>query len=530
MDVRSQLLRADRISLGLQNATQLAAKGRLAEARKICEQLLATYPGDAEVHNMAGVVAISEKRRSEALHHFDVAVKRDPNNVGYLNNLARLFIKVDRLELAAPVFLRILKLDPTHATAVMTIADFYQKLGRAEYALPFVEDYLKRKPDNLDILMIKGRTLEVVGRHDEAEEIYQRLTQYPALVPFALARLANVKRHASASPLLDQVHNALAQPGLQPAQLKLLHSAAGKVLEDTKDYDQAFHHYELSAKYDVSGFEIEKLRWRYDTLREIFTRSFLAARQGFGSPSQVPVLVVGMPRSGTTLTEQIISRHSLAGGASELGRLKAMARTLGFGRKDFQGFGQAINSMTAEQAGILASNYLELLRFYSKDGQRVVDKLPHNFEILGFAALLFPNAHIIHCNRDAIDTCLSIYVNRFNESHNYANDLTNLGSYYRMYAELMDHWREVLPRPMYESHYEELTDDPDTKVRELIAGLGLPWDDACLSHNEAKSTVMTLSLWQVRQPVYKTSVKRWKRFEKHLGPLIDALGDVAKTD
>jgi tetratricopeptide (TPR) repeat protein len=529
MDLRRQLLRDNQIAAGLQKATELASKGRLSEANTICERLLASFPQDPAVHNMAGVVAITQRRRSQALHHFQVAVGSDPNNVGYLNNLGRLFLNLDRVELAIPVFMRVLKLDPAYGTAVVSIAEFYQKLGRADRALPIIEEFLKRKPDNVDILMMKGRTLEVVGRHDEAEEIYDRLRQIPEIVPFALIRLAQVKKHESAAPLIDYVRQALEQPGLPPPQLKLLHSAAGKVLEDTKDYDNAFAHYELSAKYDVGGFELEKAKLRYDKLREIFNYEFLAQRRHFGNPSDVPVLVVGMPRSGTTLTEQIISRHSQAGGAGELGRLKSMARTLGF-KKDAANFALAMNAMTAEESGVLANNYLELLRFYSRDGRRVVDKMPHNFEVLGFASVLFPNAHIIHCARDAIDTCLSIYVNRFTESHTYANDLTVLGSYYRLYAELMDHWKKVIPHAIYESRYEELTDDPDVKVRELIAGLGLPWEDACLSHNEAKSTVMTLSLWQVRQPVYKTSVKRWKRFEKHLGPLIDALGDLAETD
>ncbi len=205
-----------------------------------------------------------------------------------------------------------------------------------------------------------------------------------------------------------------------------------------------------------------------------------------------------------------------------------MGRTLGF-KRDAAAFPGAAKAMTPEESKILADNYLQLLSFYGQGKRRVVDKLPHNFEMLGFATLLFPNIHVVHCRRDPIDTCLSIFVNKFNESHRYANDLTLLGQHYRYYAKLMDHWKAALPISIYDSHYEDLTGEPETKVRALIDAVGLPWDDVCLSQDPAKSTVLTLSAWQVRQPIYKTSVKRWKRFEKHLGPLIDALGDRAEA-
>ncbi|MBL8907741.1 MAG: sulfotransferase [Rhizobiales bacterium] len=528
MDIRNELAAAGEAAKAVATATNLLSAGRRAEAKAICQKLLNKYPRDAEAHNLMGVIAISDTRQSEALHHFQTAVSYDPNNVGYLNNLGRLFMRLNRIELAIPVFMRIMKLDPKFASAVTAIAEFFQKMGRADKGLPILDNYLASHPNSPTVIAMKAQALETLGRESEAEAIYLQLERTTDLQAFSLNRLANLRKQKSASPLIDRINQQLRNPSLKPEQSKLLHGAAGKVYEDIGDYDQAFASYAAAAAFDVGGFNIELCQQRYERLMSLFTPQFFRDRRALGHESGLPVLVVGMPRSGTTLTEQIIGRHPDAAGAGELMRLRSMARTLGF-KKDISGFIGAMQSVNAEQVRVLAENYLQLLRFYSKSGQRVVDKLPHNFEMLGFASLLFPNMHVIHCRRDAIDTCLSIYVNRFNESHQYANDLTTLGSHYRQYAALMDHWREVLPVSFFESDYEALTDNPDQGARDLIAATGLPWNDACLSHVNAPTTVMTLSVWQVRQPVYKTSVKRWKRFEKHLGPLIEALGDRAEA-
>ena len=528
MDVRSELLRSNQIAEALRTVTELTTRGRSAEARSMCDRLLKKNPEDAEIHNLAGVVAISQKRRSDAMQHFQFAVSREPNNVGYLNNLGRLYMKVERVELAIPVYMRIMKLDPQYASAVLALGDFFEKMGRADKGLPYIEKFIQTKPDNDEAQVMYARMLEAVGRHGDAEDMYWRLESKPGTRVLALNRLAFVKKYSDASPLLDRIDAAIATPGMPAELVSILQSGAGKILEDIGEYDRAFERYSLSAKHESSDFDPTVIEARHEEMMRLFTPDFFAARPSHGSPSDLPVLVVGMPRSGTTLTEQIIGRHPKAGGAGELMRLRLMARTLGI-KRDFSAFASAMESMTPEQSRVLSENYLQLLNFYGQGKRRVVDKLPHNFEMLGFASLLFPNVHVVHCARDPIDTCLSIFVNRFNESHKYANDLTMLGSYYRQYARLMDYWKTALPISIHDSQYEDLTDEPETKVKALIDAIGLPWDDACLSQDTRKSTVLTLSAWQVRQPIYKTSVKRWKRFEKHLGPLIDALGDRAEA-
>ncbi len=235
-----------------------------------------------------------------------------------------------------------------------------------------------------------------------------------------------------------------------------------------------------------------------------------------------------MPRSGTTLTEQIIASHGQAAGAGELMRLEFFAGRLHFAPDlDIRKFFPAIEALGAKGLQEMGDNYANLLKFHAPEAQRVVDKMPHNFQQLGFAALVCPKLRVIHCSRNPADTCWSCFQNPLNDRHSYSRDLSLLGLYYREYRRLMDHWKAVLPVPIYELNYERLIADFENEARKVIDFIGLPWDDACLNFHDAGRTVRTFSREQVRKPVYGGSVDRWRYYEKELAPLIFALGDLA---
>jgi hypothetical protein len=234
-----------------------------------------------------------------------------------------------------------------------------------------------------------------------------------------------------------------------------------------------------------------------------------------------------MPRSGTTLTEQIISRHPQAAAGEELKDIAQIAVSLGSRGDHARNFAKRLSKLTRSETRELAGRYLSTLDRISVNAPRVTDKMPQNFLHLGLIALLFPNARIIHCRRDPLDTCLSCFTMHLKDHHHgYAGDLGTLGSYYREYANLMAHWRKVVPVPIHELQYERLIEFPEEESRKLIDFIGLPWDSACLAPHESARPIRTLSRIQVRQPIYRTSVARWRRYEKHLGPLKAALGDL----
>jgi hypothetical protein len=319
----------------------------------------------------------------------------------------------------------------------------------------------------------------------------------------------------------------LEKPGLKVSEAIRLSQAAAKICNDIGRYGDEFEYYASAKAILGSTSDSSVYTQRYRTIRSTFTRDFLAARTGFGSSSSKPVFIVGMPRSGTTLTEQIIASHPQAAAAGETGVLRRAAVSLGYGSANEKEFPRRLGAVSASDARNLARQALDLLERFSATAARVTDKLPHNFEVLGMVALLFPRARIIHCRRSPLDTCVSCFLTPLREEHGYAQNLSALGEYYRQYAALMEHWRAVLPMPILEVDYETLVNDLEGQSRRLIDFLGLEWDPACLDFQTSGRAVHTISRAQVRQPVYRTSVGRWRRYEAHLGPLRAALGDLA---
>ena len=237
-----------------------------------------------------------------------------------------------------------------------------------------------------------------------------------------------------------------------------------------------------------------------------------------------PTFVVGLPRSGTTLTEQILASHNAIEGLGELPDMRKIAHSLGDAACDPETFTKRVAKLTRRETRDIADTYCRAYARAPKEAQRVVDKSPHNYEVLGLIALLFPKAHVIHCRRDPMDNCVAIYMQNFSDSHGYNKDFATLGAYYREYLGLMAHWQDVLPLPIHPIDYEVTVRDFDNTARKLVEFVELPWDENCLKFFESERQVRTPSRWQVRQPIYSSSVDRWKRYEKYLGPLKASLG------
>jgi len=295
-----------------------------------------------------------------------------------------------------------------------------------------------------------------------------------------------------------------------------LEFALGKVYTDLGDDDRSFEHYRAGNELARSKvpFDIARHVARVDREIELFSAERLAAMPR-GSDSDAPILIVGTPRSGTTLTESIISSHSQVAGAGEMTFWSAAMSHV------MPGFPASYTPVMAKQ---LADEYLVFLRQHSATAHRITDKMPGNYMHLGIIHAVFPNAKIIHTKRHPIDACLSIYFQNFPDAHEYKWDLESLAAWYEQYQRLMAHWRSVLPPGvLYEIQYEDLVEDQEGESRKLLDFLGLQWEGDVLDFHKQERAVFTASKWQVRQPVYKTSKERWRRYEKHLGPLMGLL-------
>jgi len=519
----------DPVAVKVREIGALIEKDKGDEAEKIGLALLKLHPKRSDLHNIMGVVYVQAKKRARAVPHFETAVKAEPNNPVYLNNLGRLYLDLHLIELALPPLNRALAINPRLSETLWAIGEYYRDSGKAEKGLPYFDKALKIDPDNNLIRNSHAISLETLGRSEEAKVVFESLLAAPKFKPSALMRLSQIGKSRTDSPIFAEAQALLQSPGLGDGERSLFHTGLANILDNSGDFPRAFEHFVQANVSQNLTFDIARYRSWVDEIIGIFTPDFLARWRDIGHPSELPVFVVGMPRSGTTLTEQIIAAHPQAGGAGELTRLVRFAERLGY-RKSPDKFGENLAALGRKGVLDLAENFLGLLKFHAPGAIRIVDKLPHNFEMLGFIALLFPKARIIHCRRNPADTCWSCFQNRLNAAHAYSKDLETLGLYYREYARLTEHWRKVLPAPFYESRYEELTADPEASVRRLLDFLGLPWDPACLEFHKAETTVMTISHRQVRQPVYRTSVERWRRYEKELTPLISALGDCMDRD
>ncbi len=345
-----------------------------------------------------------------------------------------------------------------------------------------------------------------------------------------LGRLAAAGHYSFSAEELGRIDAMAGDSGRPGDERSRLHFVLARVRERAGAYDHAFAHYrranellQESQGADGAADPAEQRRL-VDRLIAVCTPAFFERVRSFGSDSEVPVFVVGMPRSGTTLAEQILASHPHARGAGELNDIDGLATRLPERLGGTQPYPECLERLDPATARAAADVYLGRLRQYGGTAARVIDKLPFNFVHLGLIAALFPRARIVHCRRDPIDTCLSVYFQDFAQSLPCGRDLGQLGRYYRDYERLMAHYAQVLPLPLFELRYEELTADQEAVSRRFVSFCGLEWDERCLRFHETERTVRTCSALQVRQPLYRSSVGRWKHYEAHLGPLLEALG------
>jgi len=391
-------------------------------------------------------------------------------------------------------------------------------------------------PNNAMAHDLLGNLLSEFGRFDEARECFQRAIAIAPLLAgsyYDLVRsrpiTSNDTSNDNDDDLVQRMETALATPGLEAAQRLRLHLAIGKAADDLGDYGLAMQHFDAadavrrgSVAFDSAAFSIE-----VDRLIARCTPELMARAPELGSSDATPVLILGMPRSGTTLVEQIVSMHPEVGAGGELNFWNE--RGAAWHRSDSSG--NAADGNETQFVAKAAKDYLGVLRKIAPKAARVTDKMPFNFLWAGLIHLAFPRAIIIHCRRVAIDTALSIHQTHFHPSLPFPTGGAELVAYFRSYQRLIDHWRSVLPADRFlEVDYEDLTLAPEPVIRRIIAACGLAWDDACLRPELNQRAVKTPSKWQTRQPIYRTSVARWRRYEPWLGPLRALVEEASEMD
>jgi tetratricopeptide (TPR) repeat protein len=503
----------------------LKAKGELEEAAQAFRQAIACDPRLAAAHNNLATTLAKLGRIAEAAQCFERALALDPDLVEAHVGFASALQEGGNLERAARHLRRALALKPDTVAYLAQLGSCLSQLGDTEEAMVHLRRALDLDPGSAEVHGALGMALAFQGRFEDSTAEYDKALSIRPVFPEVLyGRVRNSKAHRTESEAA-RLQAFLSDATISVTDKAELHFALGQIYEDLGDYARSFEHYRQGNEMIHARLPFDREAWRsdIDALMRTFAGEFFAQRRWLGSDSRLPIFICGRPRSGTTLVEQILSAHPGVAGGGELMHFAQMAETLqeSFGLSAPYPKGAA--ELGSAQAAEMIRYYLGRLTREHPDSARVTDKLPGNFLRLGLIALLFPNAGFIHCRRNPVDTCLSCYFLKFQQAHPYSYRLEDLGFYYREYERLMAHWRRALPVPMLEVDYEDLVARQEKVSRRLVAHCGLDWDDRCLDFHESDRNVRTASLAQVRQPMYGTSVERWRRFEPFLGPLRAAL-------
>ena len=514
-------------SLGL----VLAALGRHGEAEASYGKALALNPRHVEAHTNLGNLLAATGRPEDAAARYRRALAENPGYAPAHNNLGNLLLERDALAEAADRYRQALAVKPDYDEALLNLAVALMPMGQLDEAEASCRKAIELRPDRAAAHNSLGTILKYRGDVGGAKACYHRALELEPGLIAARASLVQFRTFADGDPDFAELEALASEPGLAVENEILIRFALGKMYTDIGDHDRAFASFRLGneararqAALRGSTFDADAHVRRTSAAISLQDAGFFAARRDFGLASERPVFIIGMPRSGTSLVEQIIASHPAAAGAGELLDIIQIANRLPSETGGGQPYPEGLTQLDAAAARRLAQTYLDRRRSDSVDAERVTDKMPGNFQYLGMIALLLPKARVIHCRRDPMDSCLSCYINNFRLGNEFTNDLADLGAYCREYERLMAHWRDVLPLAMLDVQYEDLVARQEPVSREMIAFLGLGWDARCLEFHTTDRAVPTSSYLQVREKIHARSVGRWKAYENHLGPLIDALG------
>ena len=501
----------------------LAKLGRFEASASCYRELLERAPRDARLHTNLGFVLHCLGDFRTAIAHCRRAIEFGPALAESHLHLGNSLLALNALFEAEAAYVAGLEVAPDHAALHTAHAMVERALGRLADAEASTRRALALRPDAADTLALLGSLAIDHGRFDEAEDLLRKALAIDPGLPEALTSLAAVRKMSPADvPWRDAAERVLAR-GLPVAHAINLHHALGKYYDDIGECAPAFEHHRRGnelARGSRSRYDRVEMTQRVTRTLSVFDRNFFTAMRSGAPGSECAVFVVGMPRSGTSLAEQILASHAAVHGGGEL--------LFWIFAADAERAAAAENraAMIAE----FGRTYLEGLATQAPDASRVIDKLPVNFRNIGLIHAALPGARFIHLVRNPLDTCLSIYFQGFSAAHPYANDFGDLAHYYHEYRRLMAHWHAVLPpQTLLDVRYENLVEDSEEWTGRMLTHIGLPWDSRCLEPHLTRRPVLTASNWQVRQPISRGSVDKWRRYERFIDPLREALGDAASA-
>jgi tetratricopeptide (TPR) repeat protein len=470
-------------------------KVHLDDAEALLRQATRTAPDFTAAWLLLGPVLIERNKYLDAVEAFRAATRLAPDDPEAWMGLGNAHARASQVEEAARAFARAVALDPDMPGSQMGYAHVLKTLGDQPASIAAYREAIRAKPD--------------------FGEVYWSL--------------ANLKIFRFTEADVAAMEEQLARGELTASAEIHFRFALGKAYEDLGDYDRAWHYYDTGnrrqrgeVKFDPAEFEVRQTK-----VRSVLTREFVREREGHGDPAPDPIFVVGLPRSGSTLVEQILASHSQVEGTSELPIVSKIAGSIGRYRPDNVLYPEALKDLRDKDWRAYGQQFLEESRRHRyTDKPFFTDKLPNNFSHVGFIHLILPNAKFINARRHPMDSCLGAYKQLFGQGQNFTYDVFELAEYYKLYHAMMRHWHEVLPGKVLDVHYEETVTDLESQVRRILEHCGLEFEEQCLRYYETERAVKTASSEQVRQPIYTSSLGKWRRYEKHLGSWLEDFAEI----
>jgi tetratricopeptide (TPR) repeat protein len=495
-------------------ASLLMAGNATKELEALLRKAIALKPNYAEAHNNLANLLTTTGQELEAETLYRKAIGLRPDYAEAYSNLGNLLRAQGRPADAAFCYREAIAAKAEFIPAYWQLASVLEEMNEPDAAEECLRGAIATDPANARSFGQLGILLQRLGRFDDALTSFERAVALDPRYASAYLGFVDSKKITSAdAPVLARMTELLTRDDLPQSDGAVLHFALGKAFDDLADYNRAMQYYDAGngLKRQSTNFDRAAHEALVEELIATFTPQFFAGMRGLGATCDRPLFIVGMMRSGTTLLEQILTRHPDIAGGGELAFWGKQATALG---------PSGVRLLSAESARALCNKYLDVINRFSRAAIRVTDKMPHNFLRLGLIHLLFPKTHIIHCRRNPVDTCLSVYFTLFAAAHDFAYNCEDIVFFYEQYVRLMAHWRRVLPaNRLLDVDYEMLVVDPEGTMRAIVAFLGLEWHDTCLRPRDNRRVIRTASAWQARQPIYRTSVERWRHYEPLLGAL-----------
>lgn len=486
-------------------------------------QAVTLKPDLFEAFNNLGNIFNRKGMYESAISYYTKALALRPDFPQGHNNLGAAQRKIGRLEDARASFEKALALNPEYAAPYNNLGNLLSTAGQSAKAMDCYEKALDKDPGFAQAHYNMGVELEQNGRLEAAVSCFRKAIAAASDHAEAYRHLANSTNQASDNHLIGEMETLYEQNHISAESKMHICFGLGKAYSDLKMYQKSFRFFREANRIqrNQTPYDITEDQFLFRTIKRVFTPEFISRHRNTGYDDPTPVFILGMPRSGTTLAEQILASHPQAHGAGELDLLSGIVNDL----LQPDGNLETMRQKSGEAFAHAGRQYIHGLRAHSADGLRIVDKMPQNFLFIGLIRIILPKAKIIHCQRNPMDTCFSIFKTYFKQrnAHRYGCDLEELGRYYMLYQDLMDYWRSTLPGGMHELSYEDLVNNLELETAGLLNFCGLPWDQRCVSFHETKRKVSTASALQVIKPIYSDSVQLWKRYEAELTPLRNAL-------